>query len=67
MPRAKKTAKPKKKTPAIRNTKATRTRALKELGINRPFYTCQVVGNQLRFTLYGGDVVFWPPQVKEDE
>lgn len=36
--------------------------ALDELGINKPFYTCKVVGNRLEFTLYGGDVVTWPPE-----
>lgn len=36
--------------------------ALDELGINRPFYTCRVVGNRLELALYGGDLVYWPPK-----
>ena len=35
--------------------------ALKELGIDKPFYTCRVVGGRLEFRLYGGAVVCWPP------
>jgi len=35
--------------------------ALEELGENRPFYTCRVVGNRLEFAMYGGDVITWPP------
>ena len=35
--------------------------ALDDLGINRPYYSCRVVGNRLELTLYGGDVVTWPP------
>jgi hypothetical protein len=64
MPKAKKKAKP--RAQAVRNTKANRARAIKELGINRPFYTCRVIGNQLEFRLYGGDVVYWPPLVEEE-
>lgn len=70
MPKAKKKPATRSKSrampEAVRNTKANRARALKELGINRPYYTCRVVGNQLQFALYGGDVVYWPPLVKED-
>jgi hypothetical protein len=36
--------------------------ALDELAINRPYYSCRVVGNRLELALYGGDVVFWPPK-----
>lgn len=36
-------------------------RALDDLAIDRPYYTCKVVGNRLEFSLYGGDVVHWPP------
>ena len=36
--------------------------AIEELGLNRPFYTCRVVGNRLEFSLYGGDLVYWPPK-----
>jgi hypothetical protein len=36
--------------------------ALDELGINRPYYCCRVVGSRLELTLYGGDVVYWPPK-----
>ena len=31
------------------------------LGIDRPYYACRVVGDRLEFSLYGGDVVVWPP------
>jgi hypothetical protein len=36
--------------------------AVENLGINRPFYTCRLVGNRLEFSLYGGDLVYWPPK-----
>ena len=36
--------------------------AVEELGINRPFYSCRIVGNRLEFSLYGGDLVYWPPK-----
>ena len=36
-------------------------KALRELGLSQPFYTCRVVGNRLEFVLYGGSVVYWPP------
>ena len=39
---------------------ATIRQALEELGINRPYYTCRVVGGRLELVLYGGDVVTWP-------
>jgi hypothetical protein len=42
----------------------TINKAIKELAINRPFYTCRVVGNRLEFSLYGGDLVFWPPAAR---
>lgn len=35
-------------------------KAIDELGLNRPFYTCRVVGNRLEFSVYGGDLVYWP-------
>jgi hypothetical protein len=38
--------------------------AIEELGFNRPFYTCKVVGNRLEFSLYGGDLIYWPPEKK---
>jgi hypothetical protein len=44
----------------IRNTAANRRKALQELGINVPYYTCRVVGGRLEFALYGGSVVYWP-------
>ena len=37
-------------------------RAIEELGLNRPFYTCRIVGSRLEFSLYGGDLVYWPPK-----
>lgn len=39
--------------------------AVEELGINRPFYSCRIVGNRLEFSLYGGDLVYWPPTKKK--
>ena len=36
--------------------------AIEELGLNRPFYTCRIVGSRLEFSLYGGDLVYWPPK-----
>ena len=48
--------------PAIVADPETMRQALDELGINRPFYTCKVVGNRLEFSLYGGDLAFWPPK-----
>jgi len=38
--------------------------AISELGINKPWYTCRVVGNRLEFHLYGGDLVYWPEKPK---
>lgn len=35
--------------------------ALEDLGIDRPYYKTRVVGGRLELTLYGGDVVYWPP------
>ena len=48
--------------PAIVADQETIRQALDELQINRPFYTCRVVGNRLEFSLYGGDVIYWPPK-----
>ena len=39
-------------------------KALRELGLTQPFYTCRVVGNRLEFVLYGGSVVYWPPDTR---
>jgi hypothetical protein len=36
--------------------------ALDELAIDRPYMGARVVGNRLELTLYGGDVVTWPPK-----
>ena len=41
---------------------ATIRQAIEELELNRPDYPCRVVGNRLEFSLYGGDVVHWPPK-----
>lgn len=49
------------KKPAIKNDDATIRQALEELGIDRPYLSCRVVGNRLELSLYGGDVVTWPP------
>jgi hypothetical protein len=43
-------------------TTETIRQAVEELGLNRPFYTCRLVGNRLEFSLYGGDLVYWPPK-----
>lgn len=51
------------KKPATRKITASKTnvqRALKELDINKPYYTARVVGGRLELRLYGGDVVLWP-------
>jgi hypothetical protein len=40
---------------------ATIRQALDELGIDKPYFECKVVGGRLELTLYGGDVVYWPP------
>jgi hypothetical protein len=48
--------------PSVTNTRATRAQALEELAVDKPWYTCRVVGGRLEFSLYGGEVVFWPPQ-----
>ena len=60
MPRKSTTRKapPKRITASQANIK----RALRELGINRPYYRARVVGGRLELCLYGGDVVFWPPK-----
>jgi hypothetical protein len=50
------------KKPAIKADQDTIRQAVEELGINRPFYTCRVVGNRLEFSLYGGDLIYWPPK-----
>ena len=48
--------------PPVQADAATIRQALEELGIDRPYMACRVVGNRLELTLYGGDVVTWPPQ-----
>ena len=53
---------PKRKPPVIVADEDTIRRAVEDLGINRPFYTCRVVGARLEFTLYGGDLIYWPPK-----
>jgi len=59
------TAKSRKAPPAkIKADPATCKHALEELGINRPYYRCRVVGGRLELALYGGDVVFWPESVE---
>ena len=35
--------------------------AIRELGIDRPILMSRLVGNRLELTLYGGDLVYWPP------
>jgi hypothetical protein len=60
---AKTTRKP-AKPPTITDDPDTVRQALDDLGINRPFYTCRAVGNRLEFSLYGGDLVYWPPAAR---
>jgi hypothetical protein len=48
----------------IRADAETIRQAIEELGIDRPFYRCRVVGTRLEFSLYGGDLVYWPPKPK---
>ena len=55
---AKRAARPKKITASQANIK----RALKDLGINRPYYRARVVGGRLELALYGGDIVYWPAE-----
>jgi len=51
-----------RRAPTIHADPETIRQALRALGIDRPFYTCKVVGSRLEFSLYGGDVAFWPPK-----
>jgi hypothetical protein len=46
----------------VRNDARTRARAIRELGIDVPVYTTRVVGDRLELALYGGSVVYWPPE-----
>jgi hypothetical protein len=63
-PRSRKRAKPAiSDDPArVQADAATIRQALDDLGINRPYTGCRVVGGRLELTLYGGDVVTWPPE-----
>jgi hypothetical protein len=56
MTKRKTTTRPKRITASQANIR----RAIKDLGIDRPYYTVKVVGGRLQFRLYGGDVVYWP-------
>ena len=40
--------------------------AVQDLGLNRPFYSCRIVGSRLEFALYGGDLLFWPPEEEKE-
>ena len=63
MPTAKKKRPPpKKKRPAVKNTTATRQRAIRELGINVPIYRTRIVGGRLELHCYGGQVLLWPEE-----
>lgn len=48
--------------PAITDDPETIRQALDELGIDRPYFSSRIVGNRLELTLYGGDLVYWPPE-----
>ena len=55
-----------KRTPRrVTASQANIKRALQDLGITVPFYRARVVGNRLELSLYGGDVVYWPPKKGE--
>ena len=51
-----------RKKPAITDDAETVRQALDELGIDRPVMLTRVVGGRIELTLYGGDVVIWPPK-----
>jgi len=51
----------------IRKTKATITRALADLALDLPYYTCRLVGNRLEFRFYGGKIAHWPADPDPDE
>lgn len=44
------------------NDPGTYNQALRELGINVPVAVCRLVGTRLEFRLYGGRVLYWPPE-----
>lgn len=46
----------------LTKSQANITRALKDLALDVPYYTCRLVGNRLEFRLYGGQVVYWPEE-----
>ena len=51
----------------ITASKANIARALKELGINKPYYRARVVGGRLELLLYGGDIVYWPEAPSDEK
>lgn len=53
-------AKARTKPPPLTADTPTIARALKDLGINKPYYTARVVGSRIELQLYGGEVVYWP-------
>ena len=54
-----------RKKPQLKGDPETIAQALEDLAIDKPFYSCRVVGDRLEFVLYGGDVIYWWPE-KED-
>ena len=52
--------------PATEADPETIAKALAELGIDRPYMQARMVGSRIELSLYGGDVVFWPPEPEED-
>ncbi|MFC2031569.1 hypothetical protein ACFLWA_12690 [Chloroflexota bacterium] len=54
-----------KKKPTIKNDKATRDKAIADLGINVPIYRTRVVGGRLELFCYGGRVLFWPAEQED--
>ena len=51
----------------VRNDERTRTRAIRELGINVPIYRTRVVGNRLELFVYPGIALYWPPEPGDGE
>jgi len=36
-------------------------KAIQDLGLDTPYYTCRVVGRRLEFVLATGAIAYWPP------
>jgi hypothetical protein len=51
---------PKTKPQKITKSKTNIARAIKDLGLNVPYYDVRLVGNRLEFHCYGGLTLYWP-------